>query len=73
MSSTKLQINTNNHKYSIIIGSNILGKLQSFFKKNFIDFNQCLIIADKNVPKYLIKKFINHLPKKKIIHYFDAN
>ena len=73
MSSTKLQVKTKDHKYSIIIGSNILKKLQSFLKKNFISFNQCLIIADKNVPKSLIKKVINHLPKKKIIYYFDAN
>ena len=67
MSLTKLQVKTKNHKYPIIIGSNILKKLQSFLKKNFINFNQCLIIADKNVPKSLIKKVINHLPKKKII------
>ena len=73
MSSTKLQVKTKDHKYSIIIGSNILKKLQSFLKKNFISFNQCLIIADKNVPKFLIKKVINHLPKKKVIYYFDAN
>jgi 3-dehydroquinate synthase len=74
MSSTKIQVKTKSHQYSIIIGNNILGKLQVFLKKNFINFNQCLIIADKNVPRSLIKKIKNHLPKKKIIiHYFDAN
>ena len=56
MSSTKIQVKTKNDKYPIIIGNNILGKLQEFLKKNFINFNQCLIIADKNVPKQLIKK-----------------
>ena len=71
MSLIKLQVKTNNQKYSVIIGNNILNKLQKFFKESFIDFNQCLIIADRNVPKKLIKKALISLPQKKITtHYF---
>ena len=74
MSFVKLKINTGNQKYSIIIGNNILKKLKEFLDANFINFNQCLIVADKNVPKKLINKVLNSLPKKKIfVHYFSAN
>ena len=74
MGLVKLEVKNKNHKYPIFIGNNILHKLQNFLQKNFIVFNKCLIIADKNVPKKLINKVLNHLPKKKlVIYYFNAN
>ena len=74
MNLIKLQVKTINQKYPIIIGSNLLRKLHTIFKKNFISFNQCLVVADKNVPKKFIKKILSSLPKNKtIIHYFKAN
>ena len=74
MSLIKLQINAKSQKYPIIIGKSILGKLYELIKKNSIKFNQCLIIADKNVPKKLLFKGINSLPKKSItLHYFNAS
>ena len=70
----KLQVNTDNQKYPIFIGSNILNKLQKIFTLNLINFNQCLIIADKNVPKKMINKVLKSLSKNKIsIHFFTAN
>ena len=65
MNLIKLNIKTENQKYPIFIGNNILGKLKVILKENFINFNQCLIIADKNVPKKLIEKVLNSLLKKK--------
>jgi len=74
MNLIKLQVKTRNQKYPILIGSNILSKLQDILKKNLISFNQCLIVVDKNVPKKLISKILNSLPKKKIIlHSFNAS
>ena len=74
MSLIKLQINTRNLKYPIFIGDNILSKLQNILKKNFINFNKCLIVIDKNVPKKLVKKVLNSLPKKKVFFlYFSAS
>ena len=74
MSSIKLQVNTGNQKYPIFIGKDILTKINIILKKNFINFNQCLIVVDKNVPKKLISKVLNSLSHKKIsIHYFNAN
>ena len=65
MSLIKLQVKTGNQKYPIFIGNNILNKLKTILKENLINFNQCLVIADKNVPKELIDKVLNSLPKKK--------
>jgi len=65
MNLIKLNIKTGNQKYPIIIGNNILNKLNVILKENLINFNQCLVIADKNVPKKLINKVLNSLPKKK--------
>ena len=74
MNLIKLQVKTANQKYPIFIGSNILNKLKEILQKNSIKFNQCLIIADKNVPKKLINKVLNSLPPKKIsLHYFNSS
>ena len=74
MSLIKLQIKIGNQKYPIIIGNNILNKIQNLLRDNFINFQQCLIIADKNVPKKLINKVLNSLPKQQTtIHYFDPS
>ena len=74
MSLIKLQVKTENLKYPIIIGNNVLNKLPLYLKENFINFNQCLVIVDKNVPKKLINKVLNSLTKKKVsLHYFSAS
>ena len=73
MSLIKLLVKTSNQKYPVFIGNNILNKIKIILKENFINFNQCLVIADNNVPKTLINKVLNSLPKKKIsLHYFNA-
>ena len=70
MSLIKLNVKTGNQKYPIFIGNNILNKLKKILKENLINFNQCLVVADKNVPKKLIKKILNSLPKKKVKKLF---
>ena len=65
MNSIRLQVKTGNKSYPIFIGNNILSKLNIILKTNFINFNQCLVIIDKNVPKKLINKVLNSLSKKK--------
>ena len=70
----KLQVNTITQKYPIIIGSNILNKLNNFLKSSSINFNQCLVVVDKNVPKRLVKKALSSLPKNSTkIYYFNAS
>ena len=74
MSLIKLKVNTNSQKYSIIIGNNILKKINKFLKESSINFNQCLLVIDKNVPKNLIKDALKSLPKgSATVHYFNAS
>jgi len=74
MNLIKLNVKTGNQKYPIFIGNNILNKFRLILKENLINFNQCLVIADKNVPKKLIKKLLNSLSNKKIfLHYFNSS
>jgi len=74
MNLIKLKVKTNNQNYQIIIGNNILHKIQKFFKEHSINFNQCLIVADSNAPKKLINRILSSLEKKQIfIHYFNAS
>ena len=74
MSLIKLKVSTNSHKYSIIIGNNILDKINKLLKESSINFNQCLLVIDKNVPRNLVKSIIKSLPKRSVsIHYFNAS
>jgi len=74
MNLIRLRVKTGNQNYPIFIGNNILSKLKKIFKENLINFNQCLVVADKNVPKKLINKILNSLPQKKTsLHYFNSN
>ena len=74
MSLIKLYIKTEDQKYPLFIGSNILNKLNKILSKSLINFNQCLVVADKNVPKKLVDKVLSSLPKKKLfLHYFHSS
>jgi len=74
MNSINLQVKTGNQKYPIVIGDNVLNKLQRLLKENLIFFNQCLVIIDKNVPQKLINKALSSLEKKEItLYYFNAS
>ena len=73
MSIINLKINLNNYKYPIIIGSNIASKLSKLLKKHSIEFNSCLLVIDKKVPRAQINKITKSLNRKKIIfHFFHA-
>ena len=74
MSLIKLKVGTNSQKYSIIIGNNILDKINKLLKESSINFNQCLLVIDKNVPRNLVKSITKSLPKRSAsVHYFNAS
>ena len=54
MKPIKLTIKTKSETYPILIGSNIINNLSKYLKKNFIEFNQCLIVVDKNISKKMV-------------------
>ena len=69
-----LPINTKSKKYNIYIGNNIISRLSAVIKKEKINFKKILIIADKNVPKKLIKKINSKLKsEKKVVYFFKSS
>jgi len=74
MKPIKLKINTKTQQYPIIIGSNLCSNLSKIIKENSINFKQCLIIVDTNVPKKIISKIKKSLNKNKLyVNFFKAN
>ena len=64
-----LNVKTKSENYPIIIGSNIIKNLALYLSKNSINFNQCLLVIDKNVPRKMISKIIKSLKKNKISRF----
>jgi 3-dehydroquinate synthase/shikimate kinase/3-dehydroquinate synthase len=74
MKPIKLSVKTKLENYPIIIGSNIIKYLASYFEKNSINFDQCLLLIDKRVPGRMISKVTKSLKKKKITKFiFNAS
>ena len=70
----KLYIKTKTQKYPIIIGSNLTSNISNIIKKNSINFKQCLLIVDKNIPKKFILNLKKSLKQKKVhIFFFKSN
>ncbi len=69
-----LPINTKSKHYNIYIGNNIIKNLNNILIREKINFEKCLVVVDKKVPKLFLKilksKIIN---KKSIIYFFDAS
>ena len=74
MKQTKLNIVTKTEKYPIIIGSNLTSSVSKIFKLNSIDFDKCLIVIDRGVPKKFISNIKKSLKNKKIyVLFFNAS
>jgi len=74
MKQTRLNIITKTEKYPIIIGSNLTSSVSKIFKLNSIDFDKCLIVIDKGVPKKFILNIKKSLKNKKIyVLFFNAS
>jgi len=72
MKKLKLIVNTKTEKYPILIGSNLLTNLSKILNEHFINFQKCLIIIDKNIPKKEINIIRKNL-KNKDVFYFKFN
>ena len=66
----KLLVNTKSQKYPIIIGNNIISRIQKIFNKNSINFKKCLLVVDKNVPKKKINLIKDKFKKKENYIFF---
>ena len=70
MRSIKLIVKTNTHNYPILIGSNLIKKINIITKKNAIKFDKCLLVVDKKVPRKFIDQIKKSLKSKEIYTYF---
>ncbi len=66
MKITKIKIKTNTKDYSIIIGRNLINKINKILKINNLSFEKCLIVTDKNIPNNFKKILYQNLRSKKI-------
>ena len=74
MKAVNIKIKTKNNSYSIVIGNNLIKNLMKVIKRNSLDFNRCLIIVDKNVPKKFLNQIKLTLPNKdKSIYFFNSS
>ncbi len=74
MKTRKIIIKTYSDTYPIFIGLNLISKFSSFIKKNSINFDQCLLVIDKNVPKKFIFKIKKSLKNKRcFLYYINSN
>ena len=69
MKQKKIIVKKNSQKYSIIIGSNLVGRAAKIIQQSSIRFEKCLIILDKNVPRKLVIKLKKSLTKKKLYFF----
>ena len=51
MKPLKLIVKTNTQNYPILIGSNLISKLNNIFKKNSISYKKCFVIFDNQIHK----------------------
>ena len=69
-----IKINTKSKSYNIFIGSNILGNLRTFLRRENLRLNKSLLIIDKNIPINFTKLLIKNFNKRNLfILYFVSN
>ena len=74
MKTIKLTIKTKTQLYPIIIGNNLISNISKILKNNSVNFKNCLIIIDENIPKKIVSKIKKSLNKKRsFIHFFKAS
>tara|TARA_B100000029_G_C17561140_1_gene953410 strand:- start:646 stop:1743 length:1098 start_codon:yes stop_codon:yes gene_type:complete len=73
MKKNKIIVKTNFKNYSIFIGRNILSKFSSILKKEKINFDKCLIVVDKNLPKKNLKILKKKIKSKTEVTYFNPS
>ena len=65
MKTNKISIKTNTKNYSIVIGRDLIGKIDKIFEAYGLKFEKCLIVTDKNIPIKFKKLLYRNLKIKK--------
>ncbi len=70
MKQNKLVVKTSTENYPIFIGSNLISNISKILKDNLVNFEKCLLVIDKNIPKKSINKIKKSLKSKKLFFYY---
>jgi len=74
MKEIKFLVKTSSKKYPVIIGSDLTLKFLKILNENSINFEKCLLVIDKNIPRKLLSNIRNSLKKyKTYIYVFNAS
>ena len=66
MKTNKIKIKTSTKNYSIVIGRNLISKIDKILEANSLRFDKCLIVADKNIPHNFKKLLYKKLRRNKL-------
>ncbi len=62
----KIKVKTNTKNYSILIGRNLIEKIDKILLSNNISFEKCLVVVDKKIPKKFKKVLYKKLKTKNL-------
>ena len=66
MKTNKIKIKTSTKNYSIIIGRDLISKINKILEANSLRFDKCLIVTDENIPHNFKKLLYKKLRKNKL-------
>ncbi len=67
MNTNKISIKTSNKKYSIVIGRDLIGKIDKILKANRLKFDKYLVVTDKNIPNKFKRLLYKKLKTNKLV------
>ena len=67
MNTNKISIKTSNKNYSIVIGRDLIVKIDKILKANRLKFDKCLIVTDKNIPQKFKRLLYKKLKTNKLV------
>ena len=70
MKNTELIIKTKTQNYSMIIGSNLIKRIEKILNDNSIIFKNCLLVIDGNIARRKIYEIKKSLKEKNIYTFF---
>ena len=68
MNTNKISIKTSNKNYSIVIGRDLIVKIDKILKANRLKFYKCLIVIDKNIPNKFKRLLYKKLKTNKLVN-----
>ena len=66
MNTNKISIKKSTKNYPILIGRDLISKIDKILKTNHLKFDKCLVVTDKNIPLNYKSLLYKKLKSKKL-------